>query len=177
MAYNSPFDMVLLNTQTASSSSTLSFTSVISANFVNYYVKFVEIVPSTNNVSFQMLFSTNNGSTYLSTVYEWGNVIVDTSGTLNTTGSSSDSSITIAPNLSSTAANSLNGVMNIFSLNSNTYKPKLWMSGTYTNTTTCAGIRCMGSNDGTTAVNAIRFQMSSGNIASGSIYLYGLPTS
>src|SRR6185503_12648476 len=55
--------LVLLEQHTASSSATLDFTS-ISGTYDEYEIHFVNIVPATNNVSFQMRMGTGAGPTY-----------------------------------------------------------------------------------------------------------------
>ena len=56
--------LVLLSTQTASSSSTISFTSGIDSTYKEYIFKFINIHPSNNNVDFYVNFSVDGGSNY-----------------------------------------------------------------------------------------------------------------
>ena len=56
--------MTLLQTQTASSSATIDFTSNIDSTYDSYVFKFINIHPATDNVYFQMNFSTDGGSNY-----------------------------------------------------------------------------------------------------------------
>jgi hypothetical protein len=55
---------VLISTQTASSSSTISFTSGIDSTYKEYIFKFINIHPSNNNVDFYVNFSVDGGSNY-----------------------------------------------------------------------------------------------------------------
>ena len=56
--------LVLISTQTASSSSSLSFTSGIDSTYKEYIFKFINIHPATDAVSFQFNFSADGGSNY-----------------------------------------------------------------------------------------------------------------
>lgn len=56
MAYYSPYTQVLLDTQTASSSASLSFTSKITSSYSLYLLIFSNIIPATDNVVLQLLF-------------------------------------------------------------------------------------------------------------------------
>ena len=56
--------MNLISTQTASSSSTISFTSGIDSTYDEYVFKFYNIHPATNNTEFQFNMSTDSGSNY-----------------------------------------------------------------------------------------------------------------
>ena len=56
--------MTLLETQTASSSSTISFTSNIDSTYKEYVFKFINIHPQTGSQSFSFQGSTNTGSSY-----------------------------------------------------------------------------------------------------------------
>ena len=56
--------LVLLSTQTASSSSTISFTSGIDSTYKEYVFKFIDIHPATNGAFFQFNMSADSGSNY-----------------------------------------------------------------------------------------------------------------
>ena len=56
--------LVLISTQNASSSSTISFTSGIDSTYKEYIFKFINIHPSNNNVDFYVNFSVDGGSNY-----------------------------------------------------------------------------------------------------------------
>jgi len=175
MAYNQPQELTFLQSITASSSATISFTSKIDSDFDTFVVKFRNIFPATNAALFRMLFSTNNGSSYLaSTGYRWA-MINSTSTGLTQDGATATSSFQVANGLSTTSGRVMNGTMILYGLNSaaNTKSfyssvEKIGSSGDLEEQ------RVGGVHTGTTAVNAIRFQMSSGNIASGTFILYGV---
>jgi hypothetical protein len=56
--------MVLLSTQTASASASISFTTGIDSTYKEYMFIFNNIHPATDNAHFQFNFSTDAGSTY-----------------------------------------------------------------------------------------------------------------
>ena len=56
--------LVLISTQNASSSSTISFTSGIDSTYKEYIFKFINIHPSNDNVDFYVNFSVDGGSNY-----------------------------------------------------------------------------------------------------------------
>ena len=175
MAYDLPYRISLIQTLTASSSASLAFTSDISANFSTYLVKVRMLVPATTNTNLLLTFSTDNGSTYLNANYKWGKFTFLGTFSRAYTRSDSDTSIQIAAALSSTSANDFNADIILHNLNSNTFSPLVMCHSTCYNTTPKAqGTVGGGMNTTTTAVTAIKFAMSSGNITSGTISLYGL---
>ena len=56
--------LVLLSTQTASSSATIDFTSNIDSTYDSYVFKFINMHPATNSVEFSFNMSTDSGSNY-----------------------------------------------------------------------------------------------------------------
>jgi hypothetical protein len=56
--------MILLSTQTASASATISFTSGIDSTYDSYVFKFINIHPATDSVQFDFNVSTDGGSNY-----------------------------------------------------------------------------------------------------------------
>jgi hypothetical protein len=56
--------LVLLSTQTASASATISFTTGLDSTYDEYIFKFINIHPATNNARFSFNGSTDSGSNY-----------------------------------------------------------------------------------------------------------------
>ncbi len=174
MSYNFPENINLISTQTASSSSALSFTSVISSSYNVYFVSIRNLIPATDNVSLALTFSTDNGSTYLSANYFYTMYNEVLAGE-TASGSNSTSSCTIADKLSNNSARGLNADFYMYNLANGSVAPYYVGLGIHYNKDAEGDYLTLGgSNSGTTAINAIKFAMSSGNITSGSIYLYGL---
>jgi len=156
MSYNFPDEFIFLSTQTASSSASLSFTSLITSTYPVYFIKIRSLIPATDATNLLLTFSTDNGSTYLSTNYLWSNYHITSGGAPTQTKSASDSSIHVCETASSTSTN--NGI-----------NMEFYCFGFGT-----AVVPAIMGNTGTTAINAIKFAMSAGNIASGTISLYGM---
>lgn len=176
MAFNQPEEFIFLGTQTASSSASLSFTSLITSQYPVYYIKVRNILPATNSTTLLMTFSTDNGSTYLNSNYLWSNYHYTSNAVPAQTVSSSDSSISLTDATVSNTS-STNGVnMNIFCYGfGQSLVPCIQGNGGYFNSSSFSdGIEVGGMNSGSTPVTAIKFAFSSGNIAAGNIYLYGV---
>jgi len=153
-----------LQTQTASSSANLSFTSNLTSTYGTYMFLFRNLVQSTGTPNFQMLFSTNGGSSYLGSGYVTGYVTTAwNSNTWSNTNSTSLCQLALAD-----ASLALSGYMYISNI-------AVALSPSYTGELFSGSSQFLlyGNNTGNT-INAIRFQFSSGNIASGTISLYGI---
>jgi len=167
--------MVKLASTSASSSASIEFTSKISSNFSTYYVKIRNILPATDATSLLLTFSTDNGSTYLSTNYTWVFSSALSSNSQTITYNAADTSITIADTLSNDTTRDLNADIMLYDMNSGTYMSKIDTHCVSYNSDAHGKIIVGGgSNTGTTAITAIKFAMASGNIASGTIGLYGI---
>ncbi len=172
MAFNQPEEFILLSTLTASNSASLSFTSLITSTYPVYYVKVRNLLPQSNS-NLLLLFSTNNGSTYLATNYQWSSYIANESA-LNTSNSNSDTSLPIIVGTSTSATRAINCEFYCFGF-AQSLRPSITIDSVgYPNSNHLELVNFSGSNSGTTAINAIQFKMASGNIVSGSISLYGM---
>lgn len=173
----------LISTQTASGSSSLSFTSGIDSTYKEYVFKFINIHPASDGVNFSFQASTNGGSSY-------GITATTTTFVANHKEDGSDSNfyyntgIDLAQSTNYAIINdyyvndndaSGSGTLHLFEPSSDTfvkhfiadfnnlYKP------TYTNRTFSAGYF-----NSTSVIDAVDFKFSSGNIDSGVIKLYGI---
>lgn len=164
---------VLLSTKTASSSATLDFTSSISSSYDSYEFIFKDIVSASSNVNLLMRSSENNGSTFITSSYNYQNAVL----TLNAatapsySGSASGSGTIVAKANGATAL--INGVIRVTSPLL-AASPWGFIEGILQDSAATATqvYAPVGVSAGT-GVNAFRFLFSSGNIASGKIYLYG----
>jgi len=176
--------MVLLETQTASSSGTLDFTSGIDDTYDSYVFKFYNIHPQTDDTYLSFNMSIDGGSNY--------NVTKTTTSFKafqNEAGSSSglyyDADRDLAQStaymylssdeMGNGADESLSGTMQLFSPSSTTFV-KHFISRTqmYASFNGSFEWYSAGYGNTTSAVDAIQFKMSSGNIDSGVIKLYGI---
>lgn len=170
----------LVQKQTASNSATLDFTSCLSSTYNVYEFDADEIIPATNTVEFQVLVSTNGGSSWSNSTYTYDNVeFAGDSASTAVASSTGTSSFQWGggrgPGIGNAAGKSVTGALRLFNANSTASYKNFWGSITYTFTSSVMiGGFTTGQWQTTTAVNAVRFQFSSGNITSGTIRCYGL---
>jgi hypothetical protein len=173
----------LISTQTASSSSNLSFTSGIDSTYKEYIFKFYNIHPQSDNQELFFNFSTDGGSNYnvtktTTTFQAYHNEAgSDSSLSYHTAGDLAQSTNYQRLGFSSDNADdaSLSGYLHLFEPSSTTFvkhfiaTTNMCHADTYSVNYYLAGY-C----NTTSAVNAIRFAFGSGNIDSGVIKLYGV---
>jgi hypothetical protein len=170
---------VLLDTQTASASAQLDFTSSIDSTYSAYMFVISEILPATDATSFRARVSTS--STFRTTSdyhYSTTSLQEDDSGgwSNNYTGSATLFEITGA-NVGSAAGEGVTGVVYLFDPSSQ-WAHAQWDVTYYHPSEIIRKALGMGSYRGDTgAVDGFRFYFSAGNIASGDIKLYGLKRS
>ena len=175
--------LVLISEQTASSSATISFTSGIDSTYKEYVFKFINIHPATDNVQFMHNGSVDSGSNYnvtkTNTVFEGEHSEGGGSGTLNyITGhdiAQGTGNAKFTYNCGNDNDQSLSGQFILFNPSSTTFV-KHFISvvsnshnGDYIKNTYTGGYY-----NTTSAIDAIQFSYSSGNIDSGTIKMYGV---
>lgn len=168
---------VLLATATASSSASLDFASQITSPYDFYYFYFKDILPATSNVSLAFRMSYNNGSSYISgaNTYQGQYHRNANASTTSTATSINGTSCIIAASLNNASPDARsNGCLILENPLSASYiKRATWNYFNQLDTAEYAGSGgLLTASD--EAVNAIQFFMSSGNIASGKIYMYGV---
>jgi hypothetical protein len=175
--------MTLLQTQTASSSATIDFTSNIDNTYDSYVFKFINIHPQTNDVSFDINFSTDGGSNYnvtkTTTVFRARHKEDDTFTQLTyDTGfdlAQSTSNQPLSDTLSNDNDANASGNIFLFNPSSTTYvKHFICNFNALSDSPLTNNQYVAGYGNTTSAINAIRFQMSSGNIDDGIIKMYGV---
>ena len=173
----------LISTQTASSSSSLSFTSGIDSTYKEYIFKFYNIHPASDNVAFQVNFSTDGGSNYnvtKTTTYFSAYHYESDSGAGLTYDTGNDlAQSTSYQNLSHTVGNSADescsGTLQFFEPSSTTFvKHFITNCNQYRGDNISENDYSAGYGNTTSAINAVDFKFSSGNIDSGVIKLYGI---
>ena len=175
--------LVLLSTQTASSSASISFTSGIDSTYSSYVFKFINIHPSAT-AQFEFQTSTNGGSSYgvtaTTTSFRAYHGENDAYGALeyyNADLAQSTSFQRLAYIEPAAADVNGSGYLKLFNPSSTTYVKHFLAVSNFTyeaGTTTSQEDYYAGYFNTTSAINAIRFQMSSGNIDDGIIKLYGV---
>ena len=173
----------LISTQTASSSSTISFTSGIDSTYDEYVFKFYDIHPATNSTAFRFNLSVDTGSNYnvtkTTTVTQYYHDEGDSATALQyDTGmdlAQSTNPQIIAENIGNGSDECASGYLHLFNPSSTTFvKNFLISSASYFASDYSNNYYVAGYGNTTSAVDAIQFSMSSGNIDSGTIKLYGV---
>lgn len=170
---------VLLSSTTAAAASSVDFTG-LSSSYSKYIIQLTDIVPSTDATNLYFRVSTNNGSSFLSTnEYEYFQISGNNSGT-TITGTNATSQAQILLNPSATAldngltTSTCEGTVILSNHASSAFHKHILCDLVYSTSSTQVNISKVAAKAKTaTAVNAIRFIMSSGNI-SGTFKLWGL---
>jgi hypothetical protein len=176
--------MTLLQTQTASSSATLSFTSGIDSTYDSYVFKFINIHPATDGANFTFNLSADSGSNYnvtkTTTAFLARHSESGTGGDLQyKTGedlAQSTSNQIVGIEVGADADQNLNGELKLFNPSSTTFV-KHFISTTNGNDAHSDfnyNLFVAGYGNTTSAIDAVQFSMSSGNIDSGTIKMYGV---
>lgn len=170
--------MVLLSTQTAASSATLDFTSSIDSTYDVYFFDVADLIPATDGVQLQMLTSTDAGSTWdggTTYKYAFTNLYLS-SGTTGVvySGGASSIALTTSGSVGNGATQGVSGFVRLYSPASTAVHKKIIFSMLAVNTSDGYTADGAALRAATSDIDAVRFQMSSGNIASGSIRMYGV---
>ena len=175
--------LVLLSTQTASSSSTIDFTSDIDSTYKEYQFHFTSIHPETDNADFSFQADTGTNTSYNQTI---------TSTFFRAVLSEADD----APNLAYVAGNDLaqstsfqvlangtgndndqclSGILHLFNPSSTTFvKHFTCTANELIASDQSYNLFCAGYFNTTTALTRVRFKFSSGDIDAGTIKMYGV---
>ena len=175
--------LVLISEQTASSSATISFTSGIDSTYKEYIFKFINIHPATDDVLFTFNMSTDGGSNYnvtkTTTSFRAQNREDDSGNQLAYRTADDLAQSTDYQKLGQALGNEndecLAGFLQIFNPSSTTFVKHFistineYQPANRTNNQFIAGY-----GNTTSAVDAVQFKMSSGNIDAGTIKMYGV---
>jgi hypothetical protein len=185
-AYNAAVatgNMVLLSSQTASNSASISFTTGIDSTYKEYQFYFIDVHPRTNSVQFQFNLSTDSGSNYnvtkTTTAFRAFHAENDGDNALQYEPTNDLAQSTAFQNfgdtnIGNTADESLSGSMSLFNPSSTTYV-KHFIATTQNMLIALYSVNnyMAGYGNTTSAINAIQFKMSSGNM-DGTILMYGI---
>src|SRR5210317_268209 len=168
---------------TASASASIEFTSGIDSTYKEYVFYFVNIHPSTDAVRFQFNMSTDNGSNYnvvkTSTSFTPYHRENDTSASMNYDSAyhlaQSTAYQTIGVETGNDNDQNCSGYLHLFNPSSSTFV-KHWISNfnSAQHNDFTIGLFCAGYGNTTSSIDAVKFVMSSGNIDSGEILLFGV---
>ena len=175
--------MNLISTQTASSSSTISFTSGIDSTYDEYVFKFYDMHPATNDtdLTFQVDTGTNTNynQTITSTAFQAFHGEDGSNGALGYKDNRDQAQGTafqpICQDIGNGNDESMSGYLHLFSPSSSTFVKHFIGLGTnvYSGDASVQ-IYSAGYINTTTALTRVQFKMDSGNIDSGVIKLYGV---
>ena len=184
-AYNAAIatgGMKLISSQTASNSASLSFTTGIDSTYKEYQFWFINIAPRTDNADFSFNLSTDSGSNYnVTKTTTFFRAFHNEAGTDSVLTYSTGADLAqntgfqkIASDTGNGADENLAGTLTLFNPSSTTYV-KHFMSNTnsYDASDYTVNVFMAGYGNTTSACNAIRFQMDSGNM-DGTILMYGI---
>ena len=191
MASLSTGSMTLIKEQTASSSASISFVNgssdvVLDSTYPIYVFKFINMHPASNSVIFQFNLSADSGSNYnvtkTSTYFrafhnEGGsstNLVYQTSHDLAQGTGVQD----LAQGIGNDNDQCTVGTLHLFNPSSTTFvKHFISRFNTYEASDFSIDQYCAGYANTTSAIDAVQFNMSSGNIDAGTIKLYGIKDS
>ena len=176
--------MTLLQTQTASSSASISFTSNIDSTYPIYMFKFINIHPATDNAYFTFQGNASGGSGFNETMtttvfYAYHNEAGNDTALSYIAGSDQAQGTGFQRLINDGIGNgndeSASGELTLFNPSSTTFiKNFLATTNNYWNSTYSMNSYTAGYFNTTLAIDEIQFKMSSGNIDSGTIKLYGI---
>jgi len=175
-------EWTLIQTQTASASSTISFTSGLDSTYDEYCFKYINIHPQTNDVAFQFNGSTDSGSNYnvTKTTSAFNAYSHESSGAALTYRSGEDMAQGtgfhgIQADWSSDNDHAGSGYLYLFAPSDTTFVKHFLIESSNNHEGEYAMRHFIGGYFNTTsAVDAIQFKMSSGNIDAGTISLFGI---
>ena len=179
---NASDGITLISSQTASNSASLSFTSGIDSTYKAYKFVLSNIHPRTDGAYFTFNMSTDSGSNYnvtkTTTIFRSIHDEADTFTSLNYEGGDDLAQSTGFQKLTQESGNgadeSSSGTLLLFNPSSTTYvKHFIANLDDYQISNIQFNLFVSGYGNTTSAINAIRFQMSTGNM-DGTIYLYGI---
>jgi hypothetical protein len=175
--------LILLSTQTASSSSTIDFTSNIDSTYDVYVFKFINIHSSDNGAVFSFQGNASGGSgfneTITSTVFKIGHAEADDSADLvyepshdQANGSSFQDIVRGVGNLDDEC---FSGYLKIYNPSSTTFvKHFLARTSMYHLSDESEDCYTAGYFNTTSAIDEVQFKFLSGTIDSGTIKMYGV---
>jgi len=188
-AYNAAVatgNMVLISSQTASNSASISFTTGINSTYKEYQFWFINIKPATDGADFLFNMSTDGGSNYNVTKtstfffayhYEDGSA----AGLLYDSGKDLAQSTAfqqLTTDLGNDADGGASGSMSLFNPASTTYVKhfisnisELYLTGSVNSRSNPNYVAGYGNT--TSAVNAVQFKVATGNF-DGTILMYGI---
>lgn len=174
-------DWVLISSVTASSSASLEFTSGIDSTYKAYVFIICDLAVATDGDYLLFRTSSNGGSTYDSTLGNYTrNMYYDSVDTAAANaGSDSSGYIGLTPPFSgrligSATNETLHGTVTLYDPSASTYTHVTFSTVYLNQAASYSIVSGGGARASAAAVNAVQFVLGNGNIASGTIHMYGL---
>ena len=175
-------NMVLLSTQTASSSATIDFTSSIDSTYKEYIFKYIDCHPATDNVEFQFNMTTDGTNFNVTKTSSYFNSYQAEDNSAQAVGynttpdlAQSTNDQILAEDVGNDADQCVVGTLHLFEPSSTTFvKHYLSNSSQSHQNNFTQNVFCAGYGNTTSAITGVRFKFSSGNIDSGTIKMYGV---
>ena len=172
----------LISTQTASGSATISFTSGIDDTYDSYVFKFINCHPVTDGVFFHVNFrdgdtayDATKTTTWFRALHSEDNSIANLTYDADYDLAQSTSAQRLTGSLGNGNDESISGELTLYNPSSTTFvKHFIYRGAAYFNANGAFDIFSAGYCNTTTAIDGVQFSMSSGNIDSGVIKLYGV---
>ena len=178
--------LVLISETTASNSSAVNFTSGLDSTYKEYQFHFTDIHPASGNSAFMFNLSADGGSNYnvtKTTSAFWAahneagsdsNLYYRTSEDLAQSTADQKLSVEVTFPASVDDDNSFSGILHLFEPSSTTFVKHFISDGNHYASNYSTRSFVAGYGNTTSAINAITFKMSTGNIATGTIKMYGV---
>ncbi|HYF35452.1 MAG TPA: hypothetical protein VD994_09200 [Prosthecobacter sp.] len=175
--------LVFIASATASGSATIDFTSGITSTYDKYIIEVVDLVPATDATQLYIRVSDDNGSTFEADAadyeYMFRSYRASDAGLISTTSAgAAQISVTntgLNYNIGNAAGEALNGTLTFWNpAGTARHKMFRWQSVHQSEATQDIGTQGSATFQAVDSIEGIRFLMSSGNITSGSFYLYGV---
>ena len=171
-------DYVLISSQTASASATIEFTGLTST-YRSYHFELSGILPATDDAEFRAQFGTGATPTYQVTSYSSYPFLNTGTAQAPSLAYMLLSTSATAAGLGSTAGEGYSGYLNLIDPSNAIANKDLtglagYIDAAATPTPQHILVRSIWYGDYTAPVTAIKFYMDSGNIASGTILMYGV---
>ena len=170
--------LILLEQHTAASSASLNFTTGITAAYDDYRLDFIGIAAGTENASFLMRFGTGGGPTWdTSSNYIYGGIVFLSDGTTAGIGNAGATSFELVSSMTTASTASCNGSIYLYGPQSGVGWPGITLGAPNQTGVGLRGRLFFGNYASTASITGVQFLMSSGNIASGVVRLYGMAKS
>jgi len=165
-------NLVLIQSQTASNSASVNFTTGISG-YDRYYLTFYGVTCQTNTQSMDIQYSTNGGSSYSSTGYSMQG-FTSTGEALSPYPSGALAGAQIAFHMDNSSTYPLQGDCIFYNFGNTSFNKMMIGESMYLLSGSLIQFGFTNSWATTTAVNAFQILMESGNIVTGTFKLYGV---